>query len=100
MAHRSLLVSSAFSVDLAACKASMSLATYISIKQRCLTDVSELQEEMGLIWSNYWLWKGWAASLYKRHPERMPGPHEHRDPASLKLPNQSSNDAPAKLAKL
>ena len=60
----------------------------------------ELQEEMGLIWSNYWLWKGWAASLYRRHPERMPGPREHRDPASLKLPNQGSIGAPMKPAKL
>ena len=27
---------------------------------------------MGLIWSNYWLWKGWAKALYERHPERRP----------------------------
>ena len=27
---------------------------------------------MGLIWSNYWLWKGWANALYERHPERRP----------------------------
>ena len=31
-----------------------------------------MQEEMGLIWSNYWLWKGWAQALYERHPERRP----------------------------
>lgn len=34
---------------------------------------------MGLIWSNYWLWKGWAQGLYARHPERKPGFRAQRD---------------------
>ncbi len=80
--------------------ASVPLAPTKSLTQRCLTIMLGLQEEMGLIWSNYWLWKGWAASLYRRHPERMPGPHQHRDPASLKLPNQGSINAPMELTKL
>ena len=37
-----------------------------------------------MIWKNYWLWKGWAQSLYARHPEREP--RVHRDLEALKLP--------------
>ena len=43
-----------------------------------------MQEEMGLIWSNYWVWKGWAQGLYARHPERKPGYRAQRDVEGLK----------------
>ena len=39
---------------------------------------------MGLIWSNYWLWKGWAKALYERHPERRPDFHMRPDPEDPK----------------
>ena len=43
------------------------------------------QEEMGLVWSNYWLWKSWAQGLYARHPERKPSFRTQRDMEAQKM---------------
>ena len=50
---------------------------------------------MGLIWSNYWLWKGWAQSLYVRHPERKVGFRTHRDVEGQKMQKGSPQRNPA-----
>ena len=50
---------------------------------------------MGLIWSNYWLWKGWAQRLYARHPERKPGFRVQRDVEALKMHKGAANNGAA-----
>lgn len=40
---------------------------------------------MGLVWSNYWLWKSWAQGLYARHPERKPSFRTQRDMEAQKM---------------